>query len=139
VASDVAVGAGAIWIVTNDFITRVDPDTGDATEIPNPSGGFTFGGSISVSDRYAWIGFDSGGFVSSVSVDSLQPAQRVDIGFGTQNIASDADGAWVAGCGTPGVISRVTNDGQSQPLPREAPSAARRDPSRSPPAPRGSG
>jgi len=52
--------------------------------------------------------------VSSVSVDSLQPAQRVDIGFGTQNIASDADGAWVAGCGTPGVISRVTNDGQSQ-------------------------
>jgi serine/threonine protein kinase len=115
VASDVAVGAGAIWIVTNDFITHLDPDTSDATEIPNPTAAFSFGGSISVSDRYAWIGFDlSGGFVSSVSVDSLQPAQRVDIGFGTQNIASDADGAWVAGCGTPGVISRVTNDGQSE-------------------------
>jgi len=92
--SDVAVGAGSIWVTSTDehIVSRVDPDTGEVRQtIPVGSGA----SGIAADNRAVWVANSLDGTVSRIDPRTNGVVQKLNAGSGPAAIALAPGAIWV--------------------------------------------
>ena len=107
--SDVAAGAGAVWVTNqgSGTVSRIDPLTGRVRNFPvgaSPTG-------VAVGDGSVWIALSGADEVAELDPDSGQVQQTIPVGTGPSAIAVGRAGVWVANelDSTVSLIERTTD------------------------------
>ena len=111
--TDVAVGAGSVWVSSADgaadAVLRIDPETERVVDrVPVPAGSAT---SLAFGHGSVWIASSGRGTLSRVVPRTGEVTAEIEVGRGAVDVASDAGsgGVWVAfGGGSEAIrLSRV--------------------------------
>jgi streptogramin lyase len=112
---DVAVGDGAVWANADNRVLRIDPATGQMSEL---AGTVQLLAQQAREDGYRYVVAVGEGFVWETSVSDLMrhdaAGDRFElftVGVAPRDMAVSEHDVWVVGCGTPGTVLRL--DAQS--------------------------
>jgi YVTN family beta-propeller protein len=92
--SDVAVGAGSVWITSTDdhTVSRLDPGTGDVHQtIPVGSGA----SGIAADNHAVWVANSLDGTVSHIDPKTNSVVQKIAVGSSPTGIELAGDSVWV--------------------------------------------
>jgi YVTN family beta-propeller protein len=93
--TDIAVGAGSIWVTSADghTVSRIDPDTGRVQQTIRVGSGAS---GVAADDRGVWVANSLDGTVSRIDPRTDTVVQTIPVGSGPVAIALDRGAVWVA-------------------------------------------
>jgi DNA-binding beta-propeller fold protein YncE len=104
-AYDMAAGAGALWVVGSDEITRIDPATNSVTaRIPIRATG-SGPAAVTVGAGAVWVPVAVPGALWGITPGANKVTARIPLGgplAGSISVSASGDSVWVAGDGEPG-------------------------------------
>jgi streptogramin lyase len=110
ISDSIAVGEGAVWFRTGNYLQRFDLSGGDSAFRPVPDGA----AGLAVGGGYVWLGaFPNDGVVSKVDPETLTVLATTPVGRNPHHIAFGDAAAWVTNT-QDGTVSRVDPDSMEQ-------------------------
>jgi serine/threonine-protein kinase len=107
VVSDLVAADGTVWAAVNNGTSRIDPSSGEVTDVSGAELGPDSGGGvklIGVGGGAVWRADDSGGYRYDLATDRLA---RVETDITPRAISVFEGDAWIASCGTPATVLRL--------------------------------
>jgi tRNA A-37 threonylcarbamoyl transferase component Bud32 len=107
VVSDLVAADGAVWAAVNNGTSRIDPSSGEVTDVSGAELGPDSGGGVKLIDvggGAVWRADDSGSYRYDVATDRLA---RVETDITPRAISVFGGDAWIASCGTPATVIRL--------------------------------
>jgi peptide/nickel transport system substrate-binding protein len=92
--SDVAVGAGSVWVTSTDggTVSRIDPDTGDVRQTIAVGNGAS---GVAADDHAVWVANSLDGTVSRIDPKTDRVVQTIEVGSAPAAIALAGGIVWV--------------------------------------------